>query len=83
MYFFPQCVDDTPYVAGEDSSLAAEEADPGYFAEEGKPPSKTQTPLYLLLLYFLTFVLYHAIIFIWFGIILVMVGKLHTPPKPT
>ena len=30
--------------AGEDSSLAVEEADPGYIADEGKPPSKTQTP---------------------------------------
>jgi len=69
--FLPQHVDDTPYVAGEDSSLAAEEADPGYFAEEGKPPSKTQTLLYLFLLSFVSFILYHAIIFIWFGFILV------------
>jgi hypothetical protein len=38
--FLPQRVDDTPYVAGEDSSLATEEADPGYIVEEGKPPSK-------------------------------------------
>ena len=37
---FSQRVDETLDVAGEDSSQAVEEADPGYIAEEGKPPSK-------------------------------------------
>jgi hypothetical protein len=37
---FPQRVDETPDVAGEDSSQA-EEAVPGDTAEEGKPSSKT------------------------------------------
>jgi hypothetical protein len=37
---FPQRVDETPDVAGEDS-FQAEEAVPGDTAEEGKPSSKT------------------------------------------
>ena len=51
VYFFPQRVDDTPYVVGEDSSQA-EDAVPGDTAEEGKPPSKLKTPHYLSLTFF-------------------------------
>ena len=49
MFIFPQRVDETLDVAGEDSSQA-EDAVPGDTAEEGKPPSKTQTLLYPFLL---------------------------------
>ena len=40
MCYFPQRVDETLDAAGEDSSQAIEEADPGYIADEGKPPPK-------------------------------------------
>ena len=45
MFTFPQRLDETLDVAGEDSSQA-EEAVPGDTVEEGKRPSKTQTPYY-------------------------------------
>jgi len=78
--FSPQRVDDTPYVAGEDSSLAAEEADPGYFAEEGKPPSKLKTPHYLSLTFFYiicTLSYYYCNHMVW--VYISLVGQLHTP----
>ena len=37
---FPQRVDETIDAAGEDSFQVVEEADPGYIANEDKPPSK-------------------------------------------
>ena len=78
MFIFPQRVDETLDVAGEDSSQA-KDAVAGDTAEEGKPPSKTQTPFYPFLLSFVSFILYHAIIFIWFWDYISLVGKLHTP----
>ena len=79
--FLPQRVDDTPYVAGEDSSLATEEADPGYIVEEGKPPSKLKLRITHFFTFLVSFILYHAsTIFIWFGIVLVVLEKLHTTP---
>ena len=38
--YFSQRVDETLDVAGEDSSQAVKEADPGYITNKGKPPSK-------------------------------------------
>ena len=63
--------------AGEDSSQAVEEADPGYIAEEGKPPSKTQTPHYLFLLSFCFIYIVSCYYILTVGIILVILGKLH------
>ena len=78
--FLPQRVDDTPYAAGEDSSLAAEEADPGYIADEGKPPTKLKLRFTHFYFPFVSCILYHAIMFIWVGIVLVILEKLHTTP---
>ena len=66
-YFFPQRVDETLDVAGEDSSQA-EDAVPGDTAEEGKPPSKTETPHYPVYFPFVSFILYHAITILWLGL---------------
>ena len=64
VFTFLQRVDETLDVAGEDSSQAAEEADLGYFAEEGKPPSKTQlriNPFYFSLYHlYCTMLLYYS-----------------------
>ena len=47
---FPQRVDEPLDVAGEEPSPATEDFDPGQFASEGKPTSKTQPscPTFLL-----------------------------------
>ena len=74
-----QRVDEALDIAGEDSSQA-EEVVPGDTADAGKPPSKLKTPPYPFLLLFVSLILYHAsIILKWFGIVLVIVGKLHHP----
>ena len=54
--FFSQRVDDTPYAAGEDPSQAVEEADPGYIAEEGKPPSKLKLCITLFIFPCITYI---------------------------
>ena len=77
---FLQRVDEMFDATGEDSSQAVKEADPGYIANEGKPPSKLKLNIYPFLLSFVSFILYHvSIIFIWVGIVLFILGKLHTP----
>ena len=50
VYFFPQRVDENFDAAGEEPSQATEDFDPGQFASEGKPTSKTQPnrPTFLL-----------------------------------
>ena len=67
VFTFPQRVDKTLDVAGEDSSQAKDVV-PRDFADEGKPPSKTQTPHYPFYFPFVSFILYHDITFLWLGL---------------
>ena len=47
--FVSQRIDEKIDAAGEDPSQAVEEADPGYNAEEGKPPSKLKLRITLFI----------------------------------